>query len=438
MSRIPPRILVPIVAAVCCTVVLFVFLWWNLASARLQLTQKLRDAFKPGPTQSQTGGLLPLGDLGDTGDEALLHLRRGDLLALQGEWGEASVEYSKAVDAGGGLTALRKLEQAQLQIRDIPAARATLEKLRRAGARGEDLLLVETIILLRTGELVKAGQLLQSAQASPQQQYGLALLGLTEGNLEEAKAHLAEVIAGWEPVLRSYARILQSAFDEFALFPNSPPLHRDTLLARALAQVHECELALPLLSKVTREEDDYRDAWIVQGYCELTTERRREAVNSFNRAYDLDPEKPEVQYFLGRSYAAMDDSQNAITFLRYALQNGFQPEADVRRLIAKQALKIGNAALVLEQEEALTKLPDANLDTYREFVAAAVQIDRKQDAILKATEATQKWPNESGSYELLGDAFVAADQKEEAKKAYDTALEKKPDAAGVKEKRGKL
>ncbi|MBI5155882.1 tetratricopeptide repeat protein [Candidatus Peregrinibacteria bacterium] len=439
MKRLPPRILSPILAAVCCVVVLLGFLWWELSSTRSDLGRQLRnvtDRLRPG---SQTGSTLPADDFLDaTGDESLLHLRTGDLLALQGEWASAAGEYQKAVDTGGGLTALRKLAQAQLQIRDIPAARNTLEKLRRAGARSEDLLLIESIILLRSADLVKASQLLQSATPSPQQHYGLALLAIVQGNTDEAKSQLRQVIEGWEPVLRTYARTLLSAYDEYALFPVSPPSHLQTLVAHALAQVQECELALPILSRVTTVQDDYRDAWIIQGYCELTTNRAREAVASFERAYALDPEKPEIQYFLGRSYAALGDSQNAMTFLKYAIQNRFEPESDARRLLAKVALKANDAVTAMEQEQTLTTLPDANLDTYREFISVALQLGKKQEAYLKAVEATQKWPDDARSFELLGDTAVTVDQKEEAKKAYQTALQKNPNANSVQEKLKKL
>lgn len=437
MPRVPPRILVPVVAAVCCVAGLLVFLWWQLADTHQQLSQQLRQMLSPIGSPTQTGTTI-VSIAVDAGDEALLHMHRGDLLALQGEWTEAAAEYGKAVDAKGGLTALRKLEQAQLQIRDIPAARSTLEKLRRAGARSEDLLLVETIILLRTGELVKAGQLLQSSPASPQQHYGLALLALVQGNHEETRKQLQDVMNGWEPVLRTYARTLLAAYDEYALFPNSPGVHLDTLLARALAQVQECELALPLLSRVTQAQADYRDAWIVQGYCELTTARSREALASFEQAYNLDPEKPEIQYFLGRSYAAMEDSANAITFLRYALQNGFQPEADVRRLLAKQAARAGQMDLALEQEDALTRLPDATLDAFRSYADAALRFGKKEEAVLKAIDATAKWPEDARAWEFMGDIAVAAEKKDEAKRAYETALKKNPNLNAVREKMGRL
>lgn len=436
--RLPPRIIIPIAAAATCTLTLLAFLWWQLAGTRAVLLQRLHEVMSSTGAVTGSGIAATIRIPLDTGDASLLRLRRGDLFALQGEWADATGEYQQAVGQGGGLTALRKLEQAQLQIRDIPAARATLEKLRRAGARSEDLLLIETIISLRTGELTKAGELLRAAPPSPQQQYGSALLALVQGNHEETKQHLQEVSDGWEPVLRGHARTMLSAYEEFALFPNSPHTHLDTLLARALAQVQECELALPILVRVTQAQDDYRDAWMVQGYCELTTRRTREALASFDRAYAIDPEKPEIQYFLGRAYASLDDPANALTFLRYALENSFEPQADVRRMIAKQALKTGNADLVMEQEQALTQMPAATLDTFREFVNVAVILEKKQEALLKATEATQKWPDDPAAWELLGDTSLAVDGKEEARRAYETALQRDPNRSGVRGKMGKL
>ncbi|KKW37071.1 MAG: hypothetical protein UY85_C0064G0005, partial [Candidatus Peribacteria bacterium GW2011_GWB1_54_5] len=188
----------------------------------------------------------------DPRDQALFHLRQGDLLALRGQWAEAQEEYEKAVDANGGLPALRKLAQAQLQRRDMNGVHSTLRQLKKAGAKTEDLLLLESIVALRTGELLETRRLLQNAEDSPQKHYGLALLSIIEGNHEQAQIELQEVINGWEPVLRSNARTIMAAYQEFALFEESLNIHLITLLARALAQVQECELALPLLVQVTQ------------------------------------------------------------------------------------------------------------------------------------------------------------------------------------------
>jgi tetratricopeptide (TPR) repeat protein len=427
--RIPPRILVPVVAAVLTVGVVIVVLFWQLEGARALLSEQLNKTVGTGATIFN-----PITDSNaGTGDEALLHLRAGDVFALRGEWGEAEKEYSEAVKAKGGLTALRKLAQAQLQRRDIRAAQSTLDQLRREGARAEDVLLLESVILLRTGEIAKARALLDSAQESPHKHYGLALLSIIGGDNDNAKAELAAVSAGWEPVLRSYARILSGAYEEYTLFPESPAHHLQTLLSRALAQVQECELALPILSQVTAQQNDYRDAWIVQGFCELTSERYPEALASLEHAYQLDPEKAEIQYFLARTYIAQEDHANALTFLQYALRNGFNPEAEVRRLIASEALEIGNASLALEQYEALTKQEDATIDAYDAYVRAAIASNRAEEAYAKATEAIGKWPDDATAHELLGRSAAATNRNDEARSELEKALQLNPGQTTARE-----
>ncbi|MFH0851492.1 MAG: tetratricopeptide repeat protein, partial [Candidatus Peregrinibacteria bacterium] len=345
--KVPARILIPVVFAFLCAVILLTFLWWQLTAAS---HIALRRVVAPGTESvSLTGSgsfetqLAPA----DSRDLSLLHLREGDLYAVRGEWAEAAVSYEKAVALDGGLPALRKLALAELQRRDMGGLQETIRKLKAAGARPEDVALIENIVLLRTGELSAARKRLESATDSPQKHYALALLSIIEGNHTIAQQELQTVTTGWEPALRTNARTLLGAYEEFALFPQSSDLHLITLLSRALAQVQECELALPLLAQVTREKEDYRDAWIVQGYCELTTERPQQALNSLERAYNLNPEKPEIQYFLARAHAALNQHENAITFLEYALQNGFTPKSEIRRLIAAEALKKGDAAAAL-------------------------------------------------------------------------------------------
>lgn len=372
--------------------------------------------------------------LPDGGDEALLHLRRGDIAAMRGDWVTAGEEYQQSVNAHGGLVALRKLAQAQLQRRDIRGARETLDRMRREGAHPEDLLLLESVILLRTGEMDKARDLLNASDDSPHKHYGLALLAIAAGDHATAKTELAAVIGGWEPVLRSYAKTLASAYDQYALFPDSPETHLQTLLARALADVQECELALPMLAHVTQVQDDYRDAWIVQGYCELSTERTKEAVSSLERAYQIDPEKPETQYFLARAYGASGDHAQAVTYLQYALRNGFEPASEVRRLLAKEALDTGNADLALEQYEAMTQDAQADVDTFGSYIAAAITAGKKEEAYAKAQEAVKRWDNDATAHELLGWAAQETGRTDEAKKELNEALKIDPTRTTAQER----
>jgi Flp pilus assembly protein TadD len=406
------------------------FLWWQLTESARVLTEGARDPTAPVIQRNTPTEEIPL----PAGNAAVAYLRQGDLLALQGRWAEAQERYALAVKEGGDLPALRKLAQAQLQRRDTEGVQSTIKQMKTAGAKPEDLLLLESIVNLRTGELVKARELLENAQDSPQKHYGLALLGIIEGAHDQVQQELKLVISGWEPILRANAKTLQSAYDEYALFPESPEIHLVTLLARALAQVQECELALPLLHQVTQQQADYRDAWIVQGYCELTTERAEQAIASLEQAYNLDPQKPEIQYFLGRAHAAAGDSVNAITFLEYAIANGFEPEAEARQELAREALKIGKGEVALDQYALLVQKEDASIEMFEGLVQTSIALGQLERAELAARGAAERFPQKGKAFELLGDVLRAEGKEEEAVATYRQALQLDPFLLSAKEK----
>ena len=81
-----------------------------------------------------------------------------------------------------------------------------------------------------------------------------------------------------------------------------------------------------------------------KGILRIRNGQNKEAPASLERAYQLDPEKPEIQYFLARVYHALKDNTNAITFLQYAIVNDFEPENDARELLASYALESDNDA----------------------------------------------------------------------------------------------
>lgn len=422
---LPRSIAVPALLAIAVALLLGGFLVWQLDAARalLQRATGTETAAESGATLRP---LAPLPVPVSHGDAALAALRRGDLLALRGEWAGAEKEYRGAVDAGGGLTALRKLAQAQLQRRNIDAARETLRDLRSAGARDEDLVLLESIINLRSGALDDARRMLDEASDTPQKQYGLGLLAIVQGRHDDARSSLSATLGGWEPTLRGYARALLAAYEEYDLFDGSPETHRQTLLARALADVGECELALPMLAAVLAAQDDYRDAWIVQGYCQLTTERTDEAKLSLERAYQIDPQKPEVQYFLARTFSKLGDHAAAITYLQYALENGFEPHAEARRLLAAEALASGDAELALRELDRLTLDEGADVPAFADFVAAALSMDKKEEAYAKAQAAVAAHPESAVAHDLLGWTAIETGRNDEARTELTKALELDP------------
>ncbi|TSC78686.1 MAG: hypothetical protein G01um101425_976 [Candidatus Peregrinibacteria bacterium Gr01-1014_25] len=436
-ARLPPlRVLAPVLFAALCAAGLIAVLLWQAMHARAIISRALQQA----ASEQQDPLALdePWAETADPRDAALAAIRAGDVAALDGDWKTAERHYQRAVDARGGLPALRKLTQAQLQRRDYGAVRDNIRRLSLAGAKEEDLLLLNALLLLRTGELLQAETLLRDAPASPQREYGHALLAIIQGNHESARPALQQAQEGWDPAIRSSSRTLLAAYEEFALFPDSPNIHLVALLSRALAQAQECELALPLLSQVTQVQDDYRDAWTVQGYCEYVTGRLAEALASLERAYGLDPEKAEIQYLLGKTLAAQGDHPRAVTFFQYALKNGFEPSADVRRALGAAALAAGDGPLALEQYSALATAEGASIDDVERFVRAALQLSLPEEAYAQAQKTLTRWPDEPRSHLLAGITAAQTGRKDDARKALEKALELDPGLAAAREALGGL
>ncbi len=417
--RLSARIIVPVLVALVSATTILGLLWWQVIRSADLLEKTLHNTKVAAPAFPLSDVFVQPSPVSDTanGDAALVLLREGDLFALQGDWISAEAAYKRSVEKDGGVPALRKLAQAELQLRKFTAAQSTIEDLKDAGARGEDVLLLSGIVELRQGNISALKTLLASGSDSPHAHYLSALLAILEGNHETAKKELAAVMQSWEPVLRTNARTLQSAYDEYALFPESPQSHLITLLSRVLAQVQECELALPLLGQVTSQDGDYRDAWIIQGYCQLSTDRASEALASFSHAYQVDPEKPEIQYFLGRTYRRLNQLPDAQTFFGYAAKNGFVPTAEVQLQIGEVALLQEDWQKALDTFTALVAQPEPTFAQFQGYVASALKLEKYEAAFAQANLAAQRWPKNPLALQLLVQAAEAAGKSDEAEAA---------------------
>ena len=366
--------------------------------------------------------------------QALMELRQGEVFELKGEWKQAEDHYQKSADAGGGIPALRKLASIQLQRREYDPAGQTIAKLKDGNEAGDSVALLEGLLALRKGDANGAEAIFKRQATSPQSEYGLGLVALSRADHATAKKEFSLAAESSDTTIRAYAKIILAAYDEFALFPEGQDVHLLTLLARALAQVNECETALPLLNSVVTRQERYRDAWIVKGYCEFTSERLKDALTSLEQAYSLDPEKPEIQYFLARTHAALGDPQNAVTFLQYALINGFQPEKDARELLAEYAQELGNTELALEQYKILAETPDSDLTAYQRYVdLAAGSTTHALDALSVAKESLLRWPNDAGALTLAAKSALGAGLPDDANTYVSSALKIDPRNPGALE-----
>ncbi len=426
--KISPRVYIPALLAVFLGGGIGALFLWQIHSS----VSVIESAFQtPGGKTSFLQKLLPSNNQqhpdSASQSQALSKLRQGEIYELKGEWKQAENFFAESVAAGGGAPALRKLAAIQLQRREYDGAKESIARLKNENRDSDEVMLLEGLLALRQGETAKAKTIFGRKPTAPQSHYGLALAAIAEGDHEQAKAELSKAVQGTDPTIRTYANTILQSYNEFALFPAGQEIHLRTLLARSLAQINECETALTLLGGVVATQDRYRDAWIVKGYCEFNSERLKDALASLEKAYSLDPEKPEIQYFLARTYAALGDPQNAVTYLQYALLNGFTPEKDARELLADYAKELGNTELALEQFKLLADEKESELPAYERYIDLAVGThDHALDALASAKNALVRWPDDPLALTLAAQAAFAAGLPEDASKYIQRALKLDP------------
>ncbi|MDD5054895.1 MAG: tetratricopeptide repeat protein [Candidatus Peribacteraceae bacterium] len=422
--KLPARIAVPVLLALTLSVVIGGFLLWQIKSSiKIIETSFLGGRSTPSFLQGIIGKPARATDSILNQSQALTALRDGEIFELKGEWKRAEEKYAASVAAGGGAPALRKLIAVQLQRREYDAAEMSIGKLREERGNSPDVAFLEGLLALDTGDVQHAKSIFERNREDPRNLFGIAMADIVLGDHEGAKAILLQTSQSGDPDVRLSATVMLGAYNEFTLFPEGQDIHLRTLLARSLAQVRACEPALMMLSGVVHSAPRYRDAWIVKGYCEFVGERLKESLASLEQAYALDAQKPEIQYFLARTHAALGDPQNAVTFLRYAIVNGFSPIRDARQLLAQYALELGNTDLALEQFRLLAEQEDGDVGDVAAYVNLAVQSDSHAvDALEIAKQALKRWPDDPRALAAAGKAALAAGLPDDASRYLETAL----------------
>lgn len=425
--KIAPRIYVPVITALIASAGIGASFLWQIRSTVFTI----ESTFKTPLVQSNFLKKLVYSNPDDrlssvNQSMAILKLRQGEIFELKGNWKQAEKLYQESVDAGGGTLSLRKLAVIQLQRREYDAAQNTVKRLKEENPENDETVFLEGMLYLNGGDIERARAVF-SSQTSPQAHFGLALIAISKEEFKLALTELKTVNQGDDPVMRTYAQNIEKAFSEYSLFPEGQTIHLQTLIAHALARINQCETALPILNRVIGAQEKYRDAWIVKGFCEFTTERLKESISSLEKAYSLDPEKPETQYFMARAYAASGDPQNAVTYLQYALLNGFSPEDDARELLAEYARELGNTELALEQYGLLAESNDSGFDAFERYVNLAVNSpNRSLDALSQAKKALVRWPDDPDVLALAAKAAEAAGLPDDANKYIEKALKLDP------------
>ncbi len=95
--------------------------------------------------------------------------------------------------------------------------------------------------------------------------------------------------------------------------------YKSTILANIYAESLELDLAISEIEKALVTDLKYRDGWLVKGKILYLKEDYTAALESFNKAVELDKTNGLIYYFLGRTYQKLENKDQAISNLEKAI-----------------------------------------------------------------------------------------------------------------------
>lgn len=256
--------------------------------------------------------------------------------------------------------------------------------------------------------------------------YYKAIILILANQFDEAKTRLEELIKLPKenfPEITTKAEKFLEKYAIYESFVESPDSFLKVLLAQALTENSENHSAILLLFTVLDKESNYRDAWTLLGYNYLITDQPKEAIDALLQAKTLEPENPKILFFLGLAYFADNQVDPAISYLKAADKNGYEPKDQIN-------LKLGDLyTLKQEYQKAQTSYEDVlkenqqNLQVYVRAIWLSIdKLNQPDKALELAQQAVEKHPKNAMSYNLKGWAYTALGKYKDGKDYLDRAL----------------
>lgn len=299
---------------------------------------------------------------------------------------------------------------------------------------------------IRLSEFDEASQLIGNLEGqgvnNMRLTYLRALLSIASNQHEAGKDHLKAIIktdSSADEDLIKKANAILTSYEEYEFAQAAEELYLAELLARAFNQVGEYELAVYKLKDILKTRSDLRDAWILLGFAYLNLEKYLFAVTALETAYDLDPQWPATQYFLGTAYSELNQKEDAIVYLNYALSNGFEPRLVIHQKLADLYLETENYQKSVNAYEQVLEENKQDINAFVRPIWIYLDFLNEPVKALKLAElAMLTFPAEPMSFNLLGWAQAGMGNYVEAEKNLKKAITDDPKLAAAHYNLGRL
>lgn len=296
-------------------------------------------------------------------------------------------------------------------------AQIVFEELLKKNPKNTTAQIYLTRSLLSQRKIDEAKVILDSVTESTQQtQYYQGIVAAYFGKNDEAQKFLTDSLTlGTDADLTNKANNFLAAYKEFKFNAESPEVHLKVLLARSYIQCGEYQMAIPMLFEVTKNQLDYRDAWILLGYAYLQIEKYPDAIEALEKAKILDPQKPETLFYLGLGYYSMNDFDKAEQNFSQAKVMGYEPQIQVDQKLAEIYLQQKNYKKSAASYEKVISLNSADVNYYIKPIWIYLEELHDPDSALKlAQKAADEHPGAAMAQNLLGWVYIYKGRLSEA------------------------
>jgi tetratricopeptide (TPR) repeat protein len=179
------------------------------------------------------------------------------------------------------------------------------------------------VLLALQNDHTRAREILKQIETLPTEETELVV---TASGVEEKQADQIAL----SPELAKKINDLLAVYAEFDDFADGENPHLFALIAKKLAENNEASLAYAFAENAIKEDIEYIDGWILRGYASFLMQSFETALVDFHHAYEMDPLRPETQYFLALTLEKTGNDEEAAMFFEKALEHDFEFSSEVR------------------------------------------------------------------------------------------------------------
>lgn len=345
-------------------------------------------------------------------------MAEGDANIEAGYIKTAIENYTKAVNLNPGTAdPLIKLGHAQLKNNQAAQAKLNFEKALEInpGSVSANLALAQTYLGLH--DIESAKEIIWALDPeNPKVKYYRGIIYILAKEFDLAQKIFAQVAD-------ENSQKFLDAFKTFSYFTEAEPIFLNMMLARTLTEVEQYEAAIPFLFDILNQKSNYRDAWIVLGYAYLHTGRNADAINALNQASILAPKNPQILFYLGLAHFMENHTKKAISYLEAADLAGYTPKEPIRVRLGDLYISEKMFEHAASSYRSILNTNPENLEIFIRMVWLNIdKLNNPEEALQTALKALENHPENAMSHNLVGWAYTATGDYDEAEKHLNTAL----------------